>query len=361
MASPTWWTWVWALSVSWWWTGKPSMLQTMRSQMVRHDLAKQLNRTDCHTQHTRAMIESQISREVKCSLLPSNNLWTTVLWMLQTFFFKNLFIYFTLQYCIGFAIHWHESAMGVHVFPILNPPPTSLPIRSHHPSASAPSTLYHASNLDWWFLAHMIIYMFQYHSPISSRPHPLPQSPKDCSIHLCLLLSHIQGYHYHLSKFHIHAFSSLQSLSHVWYFASPRIAARQASLSITNSWSLLKFMSIESKMPSSHLIRCHSLLLLPQSLPASGSFPVSQLFTWGGQSIGVSATASVLPMNTQDWSPLGWTAWLFLQSKELSRVFSNTTVQKHQIFGTQLSSHLSTCESPTLTSIHDHWKNHNLD
>ena len=76
----------------------------------------------------------------------------------------------------------------------------------------------------------------------------------------------------------------------------------------------------------------------PQALPASGSFPVSQLFTWGGQSIGVSASASVLPMNTQDWSPLGWTGWITLRSKGLSRVFSNTTVQKHQFFGSQLSS-----------------------
>ena len=76
----------------------------------------------------------------------------------------------------------------------------------------------------------------------------------------------------------------------------------------------------------------------PQSLPASGSFPMSQLFTWGGQSIGVSASASVFPMNTQDWSPLGWTGWIFLQSKGLSRVFSNTTVQMHQFFGAQLSS-----------------------
>ena len=68
----------------------------------------------------------------------------------------------------------------------------------------------------------------------------------------------------------------------------------------------------------------------PQSLPASGSFPMSQLFTWGGQSIGVSASTSVLPMKTQDWSPLGWTGWISLQSKGLSRVFSNTTVPKHQ-------------------------------
>ena len=75
-----------------------------------------------------------------------------------------------------------------------------------------------------------------------------------------------------------------------------------------------------------------------QSLPASGSFKMSQLFAWGGQSIGVSASASFLPMNSQDWSPLGWTGWISLKSKGLSRVFSNTAVQKHQFFDTQLSS-----------------------
>ena len=113
-------------------------------------------------------------------------------------------------------------------------------------------------------------------------------------------------------------FISVQSLSRVWLFATPWIAARQVSLSITNSRSLPKLMSIESVMPSSHLILCRPLLLLPPSLPASGSFPMGQLFTWGGQSIGVSASASVLPMNTQDWS-LGWTGWISLQSKGLSR------------------------------------------
>ena len=75
----------------------------------------------------------------------------------------------------------------------------------------------------------------------------------------------------------------------------------------------------------------------PESSPASGSFPISQLFTSRGQSIGLSASTSVLPMNTQDWSPLGWNGWISLQSKGLSRVFSNTTVQKHQLFDTQLS------------------------
>ena len=107
-------------------------------------------------------------------------------------------------------------------------------------------------------------------------------------------------------------FSSVQSLSRVRLFATPWIAACQASLSITNSWSSLKLTSIESVMPSSHLILRCPLLLLPQSLPASESFPVSQLLAWGGQSTGVSALASFLPKNTQDWSPLEWTVWISL-------------------------------------------------
>ena len=93
-----------------------------------------------------------------------------------------------------------------------------------------------------------------------------------------------------------------------------------------------------------------------QSFPASGSFPMSQFFKTGGQSIGVSASASVLPVNTQVWPPLGWTGWISLQSKGLSRVFSNTTVQKHQN-----SLVLSFLYSPTLTSIHDYWKNDSFD
>ena len=130
-------------------------------------------------------------------------------------------------------------------------------------------------------------------------------------------------------------FSSLLSLSHVRLFATPWTPACQASLSITNSQSSPKLMSIESVMPSNHLILCHPLLLCPQSFPASGSSQMSQLFVSGGQS--TSASASVLPMNTQDWSPLGWTDWISLQSKGLSRVFSDTTIQKHQFFGTTLS------------------------
>ena len=133
-------------------------------------------------------------------------------------------------------------------------------------------------------------------------------------------------------------FSSVQSLSCVRLFVTPWTAAHQASLSITNSWSSLKLMSIESVMPSSHLILCRPLLLLPPIPPSIGSFPMSQLFAWGGQSIEVSALVSVLPKKSQGWSPLGWTGWISLQSKGLSRVFSNTTVQMHQFFGSHLSS-----------------------
>ena len=135
-------------------------------------------------------------------------------------------------------------------------------------------------------------------------------------------------------------FSSVQSLSHVRRFATPRIAAWQASLSITNSQSLLTLMPIESVMPSRHFILCCPLFLLPL-IPASirvFSNESTLRMRWGGQSTGVSASVSVLPMNTQDWSPLGWTGWISLQSKGLSRAFSNTVVQKHPFFGTQLSS-----------------------
>ena len=102
---------------------------------------------------------------------------------------------------------------------------------------------------------------------------------------------------------------------------------------------LPKLMSIESVMPSNRLISSSVIPFpsCPQSFPASRSFQMSQFFTSGGQTIGVSASTSVLPMSTQNWSPLGWTGWISLQSKGLSRVFSNTTVPKHQFFSAQLS------------------------
>ena len=155
--------------------------------------------------------------------------------------------------------------------------------------------------------------------------------------------------------FYLKVVVMVQSLTHVRVFVTPWTAVRQASLFFTISWSLLKFMSIESVMPSNHLILCRPPLLLPQSFPASGPFQMSQLFTTGGQSIGVSASTSVLSMNIQDWSPLGWTGWNSLQSKGLSRILSNTTVQKYQVLGVHF------LYSPILTSIHDYWENHSID
>ena len=133
-------------------------------------------------------------------------------------------------------------------------------------------------------------------------------------------------------------FSSVQSLSHVRLFVTPWVAARQASLSITIS------QVHSDSRPSSPW--CHPTISssvvpfssCPQSLPESKSFPMSQLFEWGGQSTGVSALASVLPKKSQGWSPSEWTGWTSLQSKALSGVFANTAVQKHQFFSTQPSS-----------------------
>ena len=150
-------------------------------------------------------------------------------------------------------------------------------------------------------------------------------------------------------------FSSVQSLSHVRLFATTWTAARQASLSITNPQSLLKFISIESwchPTISSSVFPFFSCL---QSFPASRSFQMSQFFASSGQSVGVSDSASVLSVNIQDRFPLGCTSLISLQANGLSRVSSNTTVQKHQFFGTHF------LYSPTLTSIHDHWENHSCD
>ena len=159
---------------------------------------------------------------------------------------------------------------------------------------------------------------------------------------------------------------SVQSLSHVWLFATPWTVTYQAPPQFSSVEFSSSVMSDSLRPHESQHTRppcpsptpgvhsdscpssqwCHpaissSVFLFsscPQSLPASESFPMSQLFAWGGQSTGVLASALVLPMNTQDWSPSEWTGWISLQSKRLSRVFSNTTVQKHQFFGAQLSS-----------------------
>ena len=128
----------------------------------------------------------------------------------------------------------------------------------------------------------------------------------------------------------------VQLLSQVWLFATPWIPAHQASLFVTISPSLFKLISIESVMPSNHIIHRHPLLLLPSVFPRI-KFPTSTLFQSGGQSIETSASASVLPMNIHGWFPLELTGLISLLSNGVSRAFSSTTVQKHQFFSVQPS------------------------
>ena len=149
--------------------------------------------------------------------------------------------------------------------------------------------------------------------------------------------------------------SSVQSLNCVRLFVTPWTVSRQASCpsptpgAYSNSCSSIGWCHPTISASVIPFSSC------PQYFPASGSFPICQFFASCGQSIGVSASASVLPMNIQNWFPLGWTGWISWLSKGLSRVFSNTTVPKHQFFGAQLSL------SPTLISTHDYWKNHSFD
>ena len=159
--------------------------------------------------------------------------------------------------------------------------------------------------------------------------------PPDVQTTNCLLTVSLHGE----KKDHLCHMAFCSVLSCVWLFVTSCTAAHQAFLSFTINQSLSKLMSIESMMPSNHLILCCPLLLLPSIFPSIRVFSnESSLFTSGGQSIGASASASVFPTNIQDWFPLGWTGLISLQSKGLSRVSSSTTVQKHQFFSTKLSS-----------------------
>ena len=149
--------------------------------------------------------------------------------------------------------------------------------------------------------------------------------------------------------------AAVQSLSPVWLFVTSWTAAHQASLSFTISQSLLKLVSIVSMMPPNHLILCHPLLLLPSIFPSIRVFSMSRLFASGGQSIGASASASVLPMNIQGWFPLGLTGLISLQSRDSQE--SSPTPQ----FKSINSSVLNLLYGPTLTSIHDYGKTHSFN
>ena len=148
---------------------------------------------------------------------------------------------------------------------------------------------------------------------------------------------------------------SVQLLSCVWLFVTPWTAAHQASPSITNSRSLLKLMSIESVMPSNHLVLCPPLLLLPSIFPRIRVFSIKLVLHISSQSIGTSASASVLPMNIQDRFPLGLTSLISLQSKGLSSLL------QHHSSKASILWHSAFFRVQLLTSIHDYWKNHSFD
>ena len=200
-----------------------------------------------------------------------------------------------------FAIHWHESAMDLHLFPILIPLPTSLP---SHPSGSSqctsPEHLSHASNLGWSSASPLIVYLFQFYSLRTSHPRLLPQSPKVCSVHVCLFFC--PAYRVIVTIFLNSIY--MCSVPFSCYIVSDSLRPHELQYTRPPCPSLTPRV-----YPNSYLLSrwCHPVISssvisfssCPQSLPALGSFPMNQLFTWGGQSIGVSASASVLPMYTQ--------------------------------------------------------------
>ena len=190
--------------------------------------------------------------------------------------------------------------------------------------------------------------LFPHRSPILWAHFP---TPPHCSIRFPVIY---QGSHKHGSvpvlvfwSWYLAVCSVAQSCLTL---CDPMTATCQASLSFTISRSLLKLTPIMLVMPSNHLILCRPLLLLPSIFPS-----VSQLFTSGGQSTGASASASVLPMNIQDWFPVGLTGWISLQSKDS---WESSPIPQ---FKSNNSSVLSLLYGPTLTSIHDYWKNHSFD
>ena len=148
---------------------------------------------------------------------------------------------------------------------------------------------------------------------------------------------------------------SVRSLSPVWLFAIPWTAGCQASLSITSSRSLLKLVSIELVMPLNHLILCSPLLFPPSIFPSIRVFYSESVLHIRWPNIGVSASASVLPMNIQDWFPLGWTGWISCSPRDSQESFPTPQ------FKSINSLALNFLYSPNLTSIHDYWKSHSLD
>jgi len=272
MASPTLRTWVWVSSRSWWWTGRPGILQSLGSQRVRNNWVTELNWTEVTIWHTIDYIW-WIWKVI--SILESGPENKPV---------KN-------RDCIlSIFVHTKSAITGMEY--ILNIYISELDLHNeyvHNFKCGDDFTvayIYTRIHLNMQFqFSHSVVFN-------SLQPHESQHDRPPCP-------SPTPGVHPH---------------------------------SCTSSWWCHPAIS-SSVIPFSSC---------PQSLQASGPFPRSQIFAWGGQSIGVSASASVLPVNSQDWFPLGWTDWTSLRSKGLSRVFSNTTVQKHQFFSAQLSSQSNT-------------------
>ena len=180
-----------------------------------------------------------------------------------------------------------------------------------------------------------------------------------CSVGISNFLEEISGFSHSIVFLYFFAlinakFSSLQSLIRVWLFATPWTAARQASQSIINSWSLLKLMAIRHMMPFNHFLPCCPLFLPPSIFPSIRVFSNQSVLCISGQSIGVSASASVLPMNIQGWFPL-WLTGLICSPRDSQK--SSPTPQ----FKSIISLALSFISSPTVTSIHDYWESHSFD
>jgi len=233
--------------------------------------------------------------------------------------FNFILFNFTILYWFCHISKWicHRHTCVPHPEPSSLLPPHTIPLG--RPSAPAPSIQNPASNLDWWLVSYMILYLFQCHSPKSSHPLPLPQSPKDCSMHQCLFCCLV--YRVIVTIF-------LNSIYMCWYtvLMSPSVQFSRSvvSNSLRPHESQHSRPSCPSPTPGVHPNSCASswwchpaisssvvpFSSCPQSLPASESFPMSQLFARGDQSTGVSALASFLPKNTQGWSPLEWTGCL---------------------------------------------------
>ena len=258
----------------------------------------------------------------------------------------------------------HRYTCVPHPEPSSLLPPHTIPL--DRPSAPAPSIQYCASNLDWRLVSYMILYIFQCHSPyificcwihFSSILLILSSCSWGMLIFNCISLTFFELSCYHGIAELIKWIGKFLHLlyARIWrglFFQSVQFSRSVVSNSLRTHEPQHVRPPCPSPTPGAHPSPCplsqwcHPTISssvvpfssCPQSFPASGFFQMSQFFSSGGQSIGVSASTSVLPVNTQDWSPLGWTGWISLQPREFSRVFSNTTVQKHQFFCAQLYS-----------------------